>query len=131
MSVVLVGWTPNEYGAAALARGIEEARLRGLGLLVVNATRGDALVDDRYATKDQVAALSEELEGSGLQAEVRQEMAPDVAEALLDAARDSGAELVVLGIRHRTPVGKLLMGSVAQRVILEAECAVLAVKPPH
>jgi nucleotide-binding universal stress UspA family protein len=36
---------------------------------------------------------------------------------------------VVIGMRRRTPVGKLLMGSVAQRILLGAECAALAVKP--
>ncbi|MET1038318.1 MAG: universal stress protein, partial [Aeromicrobium sp.] len=42
---------------------------------------------------------------------------------------DTGASLIVVGIRPRTPVGKLLLGSVAQRLILDAECPVLAVKP--
>jgi len=48
---------------------------------------------------------------------------------VLIAARDCSADLVVVGVRHRTPVGKLLLGSVAQRVILDAPCPVLAVKP--
>ena len=45
------------------------------------------------------------------------------------AAEECAADVIVVGVRHRTPVGKLLLGSVAQRVILDAPCPVLAVKP--
>ena len=48
---------------------------------------------------------------------------------MLSAAEDCSADVIVVGVRHRTPVGKLLLGSVAQRVILDAPCPVLAVKP--
>ena len=42
---------------------------------------------------------------------------------------DRRAELLVVGIRHRRPVGKLLLGSVSQQVLLECPKPVLAVKP--
>ena len=45
---VVVGYIPDQYGEAALTAGIEEAERRGTGLVVVNATKGDALVDRRY-----------------------------------------------------------------------------------
>jgi nucleotide-binding universal stress UspA family protein len=129
MSAIVVAWTPNEYGAAALDRGVAEARLRGLRLLVVNATRGDAYVDERYATHDRVEALRSELGGLDVEAEVRQGMGADIADQVLAEADKADAEMVVIGVRHRSAVGKLLMGSVAQRIILEATCPVLAVKP--
>ena len=60
---------------------------------------------------------------------VRRDVVPDIADAVLEVADEVGATLVVVGVRHRSPVGKMLLGSVAQRVILDAHCPVLAVKP--
>jgi nucleotide-binding universal stress UspA family protein len=131
MSRILVAWTPNEYGAAAVDRGVIEARLRGLPMLVVNATKGDAYVDDRYAGASALEALRGELAGLDVEADVRQVMGADVADELLAASEEVDAEMIVIGVRHRTAVGKLLMGSVAQRVVLDATCPVLCVKPPR
>lgn len=128
-TVIVVGWSPDEFGEAALARAVEEARLRRGRVVVVNATRGDALVDDRYADEDQLARLATELAASGVEVDVRRSMGADVGDQVLAVAADVAADLIVIGLRRRSPVGKLLMGSVAQRILLGAECAVLAVKP--
>ena len=129
MTTIVVGWTPDEYGEAALARAVEEARLREGRIVVVNATRGDALVDERYADNDQLARLSQELADAGVAVDVRRSMGADVGDQVLEVADEVSADLIVIGLRRRSPVGKLLMGSVAQRILLGAECAVTAVKP--
>jgi nucleotide-binding universal stress UspA family protein len=56
-------------------------------------------------------------------------MGADVGDQVLEVADEVSADLIVIGLRRRSPVGKLLMGSVAQRILLGAECAVTAVKP--
>jgi nucleotide-binding universal stress UspA family protein len=48
---------------------------------------------------------------------------------VVDIADEVGAELIVIGMRRRSAVGKLLLGSTAQRILLDARCPVLAVKP--
>jgi nucleotide-binding universal stress UspA family protein len=126
---IVVAWTPDEFGEAALEHAISGAQERGRGVAVVNGTRGDALVDERYAAPDRLADLATRLRATGLPHVVRQEMGRDVAEQVLTVADELGARLVVVGIRRRSPVGKLIMGSVAQRILLTAECPVLAVKP--
>jgi nucleotide-binding universal stress UspA family protein len=128
-SSIVVAWAPDQYGAAAVGHALAEARLRGHRLVVVNATRGDALVDGRFAADADRATLADRLAASGVPHEIRQEMGADVGEQVLAVADEVGAALVVVGLRHRTPVGKLLMGSVAQRILLGARCPVLAVKP--
>ena len=129
MTTIVVGWTPDEYGEAALERAVEEAKLREGRIVVVNATRGDALVDERYADNDQLARLSQELADAGVAVDVRRSMGADVGDQVLEVADEVSADLIVIGLRRRSPVGKLLMGSVAQRILLGAECAVTAVKP--
>ena len=52
----------------------------------------------------------------------------EVAATLLALAADAGAEIIVIGARRRSPVGKFLMGSIAQQIILEAPVPVLVVK---
>ena len=125
---VVVGYIPNEHGEAALAAGLAEARRRGTDVVVVNATRGDAYVDPKYLGQDAVASLEERLSAEDVATSVRQSLGADVAEELVRVAGEVDATLVVIGLRRRSPVGKMLMGSVAQRVLLEAPCPVLAVK---
>lgn len=127
MSAILVGFTPDEFGRAAVLHAAAEARTRGYRLLIVNGSRGDSLVDKRYASADVLEHVGDDL--ADVAVEVRQVVVPDVADELLRIASEERVRLIVLGLRRRTPVGKLLMGSVAQRVILGAVCPVLCVKP--
>lgn len=127
MSVVVM-FSPDDYGRSALVYGAEEAVRRGEELVVVNPTRGDSYVDRKFVRDEDLVALEQALERLDVAAQIRHEVVPDVADAVLDAARETAASLIVVGIRPRTPVGKLLLGSVAQRLILDAACPVLAVK---
>jgi nucleotide-binding universal stress UspA family protein len=127
--VVVVGHVPNPRGQAALAHGLRESRLRGARLVVVNASRGDSLVDEEFLQGEALTRLHEELTGSGVPFEVRQPVhGRDVAEELAAVVTETGAELLVIGLRRRSAVGKLLMGSAAQRILLEVDCPVLGVK---
>jgi nucleotide-binding universal stress UspA family protein len=128
MSVV-VGYVPTREGESALDHAVREARSRGVRLVVVNTSRGDALVDERYADDEQLAALGATLAEAGVDHEVVHTIGGrEASEEILDVARERRADLVVVGLRRRSAVGKLLMGSTAQRVLLDAPCPVLAVK---
>ena len=49
-------------------------------------------------------------------------------EDLIDFAKEKEIDEIVIGIKKRSKVGKFLMGSTAQYVILNAECPVLTVR---
>ena len=76
--------------------------------------------------------IHERLTESGVEHELAQIVeSKDAADQILALARDLNAELIVIGLRRRTPVGKFIMGSQAQTILLQAECPVLAVKSNH
>jgi nucleotide-binding universal stress UspA family protein len=127
--IIVVGYVPKPEGRAALDRAVEEAKLRGGRLVVVNASRGDALVDAGYAGVQEIELVKSRLTESGVEFELRQLVrGHEPAEEVVDLAEELGAELVVIGMRHRTAVGKFLLGSTAQRILMDAPCPVLAVK---
>ena len=131
MGTIVVGYVPKPEGKAALRRAAEEARLRNSRLVVVNSHRGGRDFDreDAIESEAQLEEVKSELQGAGVEHEVRQLVrGMDPAEDLVNVATEVGAEFIVIGLRRRSPVGKLILGSNAQRVLLDAPCPVLAVK---
>ena len=124
---VVVGFIATAEGRAALDAAIEEAKLRDERLLVlVHGGRGT----DQDAIEDAVDEARAHIDPSGVGYEVRHlQRGKDVAEALVHTAIDVDAALIVIGIRRRSPLGKLILGSNAQRILLDAPCHVLAAKP--
>lgn len=127
--LIVVGYAPTAEGEAALAAAAAEARVRGTGVVVVSSTRGESHVDPTYRQTSALAHLVAGLRGEGLDVEVRESARDeDPADAITSAAEELEAELVVIGLRRRSAVGKLLLGSTAQAVLMRAPCNVLAVR---
>jgi nucleotide-binding universal stress UspA family protein len=145
---ILVATDFSEPSDAAFAYGRELARAFGAELLVVHVcdninTRAFGGVDgfvftdpdlqrdvEAAAERHLDAMLSDEDRSSvGASGVVLTSNAP--AFAIVDYARRSGVDLVVMGTHGRGAVAHLLMGSVAERVVRTAPCPVLTVRHPE
>ena len=130
MSIV-VGFVPTNEGRAALRRAAEEARLRSTRLVVINSNRGgkDLAADEAARYDAELETIKTQLTEAGVDHEVRQLVRGlEPVEDLIAVAEETNADFIVIGLRRRTPVGKLILGSNAQRILLDAPCPVLAVK---
>lgn len=131
MGSVVVGYVPKPEGEAALEKAVEEARLRSTRIVVVSSHRGGADFDSEAASKaeDELDKVRIRLDETGVPYVVRHLVRGfEPAEDLVSIAEANDAELIIIGLRRRTPVGKLILGSNAQRILLDAHCPVMAVK---
>jgi nucleotide-binding universal stress UspA family protein len=131
MGSIVVGYVAKPEGRAALRRAVEEARLRGLKLVVVSSQRGgrQPTTEDASDSDAELKAVHAELTDARVEHEIRQVIrVSDFADDLIAVAAEVDADFIVIGLRRRSPLGKLILGSSAQRVLLDAPCPVLAVK---
>jgi nucleotide-binding universal stress UspA family protein len=127
---IVVGYVAKPEGRAALRRAAQECQLRSTRLIVVNSHRGRDLDSEQNALYErELEQARAQLTAAGIETEVRQLVrGKEPAEDLIAVAEESGGEMIVIGLRRRSPVGKLILGSNAQRILLDATCPVLAVK---
>ncbi|HEU4511860.1 MAG TPA: universal stress protein [Nocardioidaceae bacterium] len=126
---IVVGYTPTAAGRAALLVAAGAARKEDQPLVVVNSSRGDALADPAFAHEADLAWARTTLEEAGVDFDIRQPVrGREASEEVLTVLEEVDADLCVIGIRRRTAVGKMLMGSNAHRILMDAPCPVLAVK---
>ncbi|NMF99337.1 universal stress protein [Aromatoleum toluolicum] len=126
---IIVAYAPRPEGRAALEKGIELARRFEERLVVVNAGPGGTTNDPSLADTADAEDIEKLLAASGVEAEFKQFVRGNSAvEEIEDLADKLQASLVIIGLRRRSPVGKLFLGSTAQDLLLKVGCPVLAVK---
>ncbi|BDZ43343.1 universal stress protein UspA [Paraoerskovia sediminicola] len=124
---IVVGYLATAEGREALTAAIDETT-RGHGPVVVVVSRRAG--SQAPAGDDDLAEVREQFVSAGVDHEIRIiSDSEGVAEDLVLTAEEVQADLIVIGLRRRSPVGKLILGSNAQRILLDAPCPVLAVKP--
>lgn len=129
---IFVGYAHTPEGEAALEHAIGLARKEGLELMVFDLENTTSDADRRFTpAQDSPAALTVANSGVPHRWLARSDRSHEAPDELLDSAQELSASLIVIGLRSRSRVGKFLMGSNAQQILLGASVPVLAVKATY
>lgn len=140
-SRIVVGTDGSDTAAEAVRQAIELARMTGSDLLIVSAyepVSGRRLKDEQEGVpadvsyeigpREDVNLVLETAVSEAKRAGVEAEMRPvegDPSEAILTAAEDSNADLIVVGNKGMTGARRFLLGSVPNNISHHAPCSVL------
>jgi nucleotide-binding universal stress UspA family protein len=125
---ILVGYIPTPEGLAAFDFAAAHAKLTDASLTVLNTGKNGDYSDPVYASAQDIDALEAELGKSGIEYEIRRPNdGLSATDSLLSISEEIGADLLVIGLRKRSAVGKLITGSTAQAVLLNSDVPVVAV----
>ena len=133
---VLLAYAPTSAGLAAARAAAEEAKRRGSeDVTIVSVLRTRAATPppapvSGVSVEQELDAVAEDLVRQGLRVNVEHESSGDVVEYIKAVAERVKPSVVVIGLRRRTAVGKLLLGSTSQRLLLELDYPIVAVKAP-
>ena len=126
---ILLAYVSRPEGRAALNKAIEISKERNEPLLIVNASPGGPQEDASLVPAFEVEEIEAELAAKGIQAEFKQYVRGNNAvDEINDMVESRDISLLIIGLRKRTAVGKLLLGSVAQEILMTVSCPVLCVK---
>ena len=140
---VVVATDGSKYSAVAASEAIgiakrNNAKLTALAVVPADiamptdidfaAIQREKLADqDLQAAEKNAKVVKDAAQKAGVDAQAFV-MSGKPADAIIEIAKDKSADLIVVGSHGRTGLDRLLMGSVAERVIVMSSCAVLVVK---
>lgn len=128
---ILVGYDGSKAAedAFALARKhakVFDAELNILTSLVQNAALSEA---DIEKAESKLEKLQKSVEDENIDCEIHTSVSyQSPGEDLVQFANDNEIDMIVIGVRRRSKMGKMVFGSTAQYVILKASCPVLSIK---
>ena len=125
---VAVVYAVSPTARLAVLEAVDEARRRGEDLAVLHVAGSPDAASDAYrkGISEEIRKVIASTDGADWKLHLRR-AASDVEVGLIEEVK---AGVVVIGARRRSPIGKALLGSTAQSVVLGATCPVLVVKAP-
>jgi len=130
---VAVAHQASASGRLTLQEAAKEASLRQTAMSVLHIAEAvdiDFIEDQKTRLRDEITQVLGEASLHDVEWTLEVATGVDVAETVLDLVADTDVELLVIGARRRSAVGKLILGSVTQTIILRADVPVLVVKAP-
>jgi nucleotide-binding universal stress UspA family protein len=137
---ILVAVDPADTVLLPVTRAAEMARKEGaeLTLLAVvetlyaldmeSAIGAQAIEVLRQHAAKALDAAKAKAKGAGVEARALLEEGDSPADRIVEAAKQGGADLIVTGTRGKKGAARLLLGSVASKVVTLAHCSVLVVR---
>lgn len=131
--LVPIDFSTHSLNALAYARGL--AQQFGAELLLLHViepiqfiTVSDVYDEQRRRSDAALTRLGDDLVRQGVKVHIRVE--PGVpAHVIVQAAKNSGVDMISMGTHGRSGLAHMLIGSVAERVVRSATCPVLTVRP--
>ena len=128
---ILVGYDETNAAREAIALAEQHARVFGAKIILVYSMVGgpevprkdfetaeESLEHEKNTLRDKKIPCDSILSVQGLEA----------GEDLVRLADERKADEIIIGVRRRSKVGKIIFGSTAQYVVLNAPCPVVTVK---
>ena len=126
---ILVGYDDKDTAKKVLEVAVEHAKAFGAELHVLHSKVTDLPEKEHQEDWRKMEELKSDLEAQGVSCKMHLLIANmDPGEHLVTFAEEHEMNEIIIGVRMRSRVGKLLMGSTARHVILDAHCPVLSVK---
>ena len=140
----MVGTDGSDTAKTAVAHATELARVHGAALEIVSAFQpvpSERLREEKtqvpgdvaygVGPREDVNANLDLASGKAREADIEVNIHPregDPADAILDVAEETGADLIVVGNKGMTGVSRFLLGSVPNKVSHHAPCGVYIVR---
>jgi nucleotide-binding universal stress UspA family protein len=84
--------------------------------------------DEAEERRGELVEATSYLESKGIKPQTVELHAMDIGKAIVDQAREGGADLIVVGTGRKNVAKRLILGSVSTKVVHEAPCDVLVVR---
>ena len=128
---ILVGYDGSKVSedAVALAQKHGQAFKADVHIITSLEQGPDLKKEDIDRAESKLERLKAPFRSDGISCETHAVVSvQSTGEDLVRFVKDNAIDEIIIGVRRRSKVGKLVFGSTAQYVILEAPCTVVAVK---